>query len=136
MAKRESFEGWNKYNRDYWLANYPDFAEHFVRNIFSERHSTKQIEDGISWASETTGPVLAKTVEARATRRSFDVSEAMYRKIALPVLIIHGDNDQIQPYARAQGCVAEITGAELVTIPGGGHNPLGRYPGKMQRPDQ
>ena len=45
--------------------NYPDFAEHFVRNIFSEPHSTKQIEDGISWANETTGPVLAKTVEAR-----------------------------------------------------------------------
>ena len=28
-------------------ANYPDFAEHFVKNIFSEPHSTKQIEDGI-----------------------------------------------------------------------------------------
>ena len=82
---RRSFEGWNKYNRDYWLANYPDFAEHFVRNIFSEPHSTKQIEDGIEWANETTGPVLAKTVEARgSTSRTFDVSEAMYRKITLP----------------------------------------------------
>ena len=50
----------------YWQANYPDFAEHFVRNIFSERHSTKQIEDGIGWANETTGPVLAMTVEERA----------------------------------------------------------------------
>ena len=53
----------------------------------------------------------------------------MYRKITCPMLIIHGDNDQIVPYARAQ-LVAEITGAELVTIPGGGHNPLGRYPAK------
>ena len=26
----------------------------------------------------------------------------MYRKIRCPVLVIHGDNDQIQPYARAQ----------------------------------
>ena len=58
MAKRESFEGWDKYNREYWLSNYPDFAEHFVRNIFSEPHSTKQIEDGVEWAGETTGPVL------------------------------------------------------------------------------
>ena len=39
----------------------------------------------------------------------------MYRKIRCPVLMIHGDNDQIQPYARAQA-VAELTGAELVTI--------------------
>ena len=100
-----------------------------MRNIFSEPHSTKQIEDGIDWANETTGPVLAKTVEARAIPPAFDVGEAMYRKIRCPMLMIHGDNDQIQPYARAQ-VVAEITGAELVTIPGGGHNPLGRFPAK------
>ena len=39
----------------------------------------------------------------------FDVSEAMYRKIRCPVLIIHGDNDQIQPHARAQAVHAEVT---------------------------
>jgi predicted glycosyltransferase len=43
--------------------------------------------------------------------------------------MIHGDNDQIQPYARAEA-VAALTGAELVTIPGGGHNAFGRYPAK------
>ncbi|MBX9589414.1 MAG: alpha/beta fold hydrolase [Hyphomonadaceae bacterium] len=129
LAARERFEGWDKFNREHWLANYPDFAEHFIRNIHSEAHSTKQIEDGIGWASDTTGAVLAKTVEARAIRPGFDVGEAMYRKIRCPLLLIHGDHDQIQPYARGQ-TVAEITGAELVTIPGGGHNPLGRYPAK------
>jgi pimeloyl-ACP methyl ester carboxylesterase/predicted glycosyltransferase len=129
FAKRERFDGWNKYNREYWQASYPDFADHFIRNVFSEPHSTKQIEDGIDWANETTGPVQARTVEARAIAPPFDVSEAMYRKIHCPILMIHGDNDQIQPYARAQ-LVAEITGAELVTIPNGGHNPLGRIPAK------
>jgi pimeloyl-ACP methyl ester carboxylesterase len=129
MARQEQFEGWDKFNRDYWQANYPDFAEHFVRHIHTEPHSTKQIEDGIDWASDTTGPVLAKTVEARAIAPQFDVSEAMYRKIRCPMLIIHGDNDQIQPYARAKA-VAEVTGAELVTIAGGGHNLLGRIPAK------
>ena len=116
----------------YWLADYPDFAEHFVRNIFSEPHSTKQIEDGIDWAGDTTGPVLVKTVEARTIAPPFDVSEAMYRKIRCPLLVIHGDNDQIQPYARGK-LVAELTGGEFVTIAGGGHNPLGRFPAKMQR---
>ena len=129
LAKREHFEGWDKFNRDYWMTNYPDFAEHFVRNIHSDPHSTKQIEDGIGWASETTGATLAKIVEARAIVPSFDVSEAMYRKIRCPVLIIHGDDDHIQHYARAQA-VAELSGAELVTIAGGGHNPLGRIPAK------
>ncbi len=129
VTRRERFEGWDKFNREHWLANYPDFAEHFVRNIHSDPHSTKQIEDGIGWAGDTTGPVLVKTIDARIVPPQFDVSEAMYRKISCPLLVIHGDNDQIQPYARAQA-VAEITGAELVTIAGGGHNPLGRIPAK------
>jgi pimeloyl-ACP methyl ester carboxylesterase/predicted glycosyltransferase len=129
FSKPERFEGWAKYNREYWLRDYPDFAEHFISHIFSDPHSTKQIEDGLGWANSTTGPVLAKTVEARAIPPGFDVSEAMYRMIRCPVLVIHGDNDQIQPHARAQA-VAELTGAEFVTIPGGGHNLLGRYPAK------
>ena len=73
--------------------------------------------------------MLAKTVEARAIPPGFDVSEAMYKKIRCPVLVVHGGDDQIQPHARAQ-TVAELTGAELVTVPGGGHNLLGRYPAK------
>ena len=129
LVKRESDDGWAKFNRDYWRESYPDFAAFFVRNIFSEPHSTKQIEDAVGWACETTGEVLARTVEARPIMPAFDISEAMYRRIRCPVLMIHGDDDQIQPYARAQA-VASVTGAELVTIRGGGHNPLGRIPAK------
>ena len=127
--KRTEFKDWDKYNHDYWLSNYPDFAAHFVGSIFVEPHSTKQIEDGMAWACDTTGPVLARTVEARTTRPAFDLGEAMYRRITCPLLMIHGDDDRIQPYARAQ-LVAELTGAGLVTIEGGGHNPLGRIPAK------
>jgi len=129
FAERERFEGWDKWNQGHWLANYPDFAEHFVRNIFSEPHSTKQIEDGIEWANETNGEVQVKTIVGGATPPSFDISEAMYRKINCPVLMIHGDNDQIAPYANAT-LIAELMNAELVTIPDGGHDPLGRIPAK------
>src|SRR5262249_43208273 len=129
LVKRTEFDGWNKYNQDYWHSNYPDFAEHFIENIFSEPHSTKQIEDGVGWANDTTGPVMASTVNARSILPPFDVGEAMYRKIKCPVLMIHGDDDRIQPYARGQ-LVAELTGAEFVTIEGGGHNPLARIPAK------
>jgi pimeloyl-ACP methyl ester carboxylesterase/predicted glycosyltransferase len=127
LTKQDSYEAWNKYNKDFWLSDYPAFADHFIRQIFSEPHSTKQIEDALGWAAETTGEVLAKTVEARSIPPRLDVSETMYRKIACPVLMIHGEDDQIQPYARARH-VAEVVGAELVTIPGGGHSPQGRFP--------
>jgi pimeloyl-ACP methyl ester carboxylesterase/predicted glycosyltransferase len=129
LAQREQFDGWDKYNREHWLADYPDFAEHFVRNICIEPHSTKQIEDGIGWAGETSGPVLVKTVEARSIPPGVDVGEEMYRKIRCPLLLIHGDDDRIQPHERA-ALVTEITGAELVTFAGAGHNPLGRFPAK------
>ncbi len=129
LTPRETFEGWDKYNRTHWLADYPDFARHFISSIFPEPHSTKQIEDGIAWANETSGPVIVKTVEARSIVPKFDVAEAMYRRIRCPVLVIHGEEDQIQPCGRGKR-VAELTGAELVTMAGVGHNPLGRYPAR------
>jgi pimeloyl-ACP methyl ester carboxylesterase/predicted glycosyltransferase len=130
-AAHERFDGWNKYNRDYWLREYPDFAEHFIKNIFPEPHSTKQIEDGIEWASNTSGPVLVKTVEARAMAPAFDVSKKMYGQIRCPVLLIHGDDDQIQPHTRGVAVAQAIgAGAEMVTLAGVGHNPLGRFPAK------
>ena len=127
MAEKPDTEGWNKYDRAFWHKDYAAFADHFIRHIFTEPHSTKQIEDAKSWAAETTGAILAKTVEARLIPPRFDVSEAMYRKISCPVLMIHGDNDNIQPHTRAK-LVAELTRAELVTVPGGGHSPSGRFP--------
>lgn len=129
LARRERFEGWDKYNRDYWLTNYPDFAEHFIRHIFTEPHSTKQIEDGLEWAAGTSGATLVRTVEARTIPPPFDVGEEMYRKIRCPLLLIHGDNDQIQPCERAK-LLAGLTGAEFVVMPGGGHAPNSRFPAK------
>src|SRR5271168_4999355 len=116
VAEADRFENWDKRKRVYWLTNYPDFAEYFISNVFTELHSTKQIEDGVEWAKDTTGPVLVKTVEAGWIAPEFDVGEAMYRKIRCPMLMLHGDNDQITPYAGAE-LVARITGAELVTFP-------------------
>ena len=47
-----------------------------------------------------------------------------------PVLVIHGDEDAIVPHAHAAR-LAQVTGGTLVTIEGGGHNPGGRDPVKV-----
>jgi pimeloyl-ACP methyl ester carboxylesterase len=62
---RDAYEGWQKYNRHYWSSNYPDWVEFFVGNVFTEPHSTKQIEDGIAWALETTPEVLIASAAGR-----------------------------------------------------------------------
>ena len=47
--------------------NYRDFLEFFFSQAFTEPHSTKQIEDRVSWGLDTTPEVLIATVErARA----------------------------------------------------------------------
>ena len=130
VGPRENFEGWNKYHRDYWLRDYRDFARFFLGNVFSDPHSTKQLEDGLEWAAQTTGATLVNTVAARAIAPSFDMGEAMYRSIRCPMLVIHGTDDRIQPIARARK-VAEVTGAELVEIEGGGHAPQARFPARV-----
>ena len=130
VGERTDFEGWNKYHRDYWLREYPDFARFFLGKVFSDPHSTKQLEDGLEWASQTDGRTLVNTVAARALAPPFDIGEAMYRRIRCPLLAIHGTDDRIQPVARARK-VAEVTGAELIEIEGGGHAPQARFPARV-----
>ena len=130
LQPQENFSGWNRYNREYWLENYADFAQFFISRVCNEPHSTKQTEDGIAWASETSGATLVNTIDARSVRPSFDVSEQMYRRIKCPLLVIHGENDEIQPIGRAEA-IAALTDAELVKIPRGGHSPQTRYPAKV-----
>jgi pimeloyl-ACP methyl ester carboxylesterase/predicted glycosyltransferase len=127
---RDNFDGWNKYHREYWLRDYAGFARFFLENVFSDPHSTKQLEDGLEWAAETTGRTLVNTVEARAFAPSFDLSEQMYRDIRCPMLVVHGTDDRIQPIARARK-VAEVTGAELIEIADGGHAPQARFPARI-----
>lgn len=129
LAPHNPVEGWHRYNRDYWMKSYADFTEFFVGNIFPEKHSTKQIEDGVSYAADTDAATLTRTVEARAIPPAFDVGPGMYEKIRCPMLVIHGTRDQIQLYERGKA-VAELTGAEFVTVEDGGHNPLGRIPAR------
>ena len=45
-------------------------------------------------------------------------------RLLLPVLIIHGDADEVVPYAMGQELAAAIPGARLITVPGGHHNDL------------
>ena len=59
-------EGWAKYNSHYWRAHYEGFLEFFFERCFTEPHSTKQIEDCVGWALETTPEVLADTIAARS----------------------------------------------------------------------
>src|SRR5258708_9301855 len=53
-AKRERFEGWDHYNRDYCITNFPDFADHFIRHVHPPPHSPHHTLNAITQAPHTT----------------------------------------------------------------------------------
>jgi pimeloyl-ACP methyl ester carboxylesterase/predicted glycosyltransferase len=122
-------EGWAKYNSWYWARDYPAFAEFFFDQCFTEPHSTKQIEDAVGWALDTTPEVLANTTRAISLCRMERFADTC-RRVRCPVLVIHGDDDAIRPH-RQGAALAEVTGGALVTLEGGGHLPMTRDPVKI-----
>jgi pimeloyl-ACP methyl ester carboxylesterase/predicted glycosyltransferase len=123
---RDSYEGWGKANRHYWLADYRGWVEFFMSQVFTEPHSTKQREDGIAWGLDTTAETLLLTAPAVVEPTSGD-AEAIGRLVRCPVLIVHGDQDGIVPHETG-AALADWTGAQMVTIRGGGHAPSMRDP--------
>jgi len=120
-------EGWAKYNKHYWLRDYPGFLEFFFSKIFTEPHSTKPIEDTVGWGLETTGETLVLTGEAPG----LDPEEMrdVAKRVQCPVLVLHGTHDAITSSSRGSA-LAEHTGGDLVLLEGSGHAPHVRDPVK------
>jgi len=121
----DRYEGWGKFNRHYWLEDYPGFVEFFFAQMFTEPHSTKAIEDCVGWALETTPQVLIATMleqelGGRAVRE-------LCERVRCPVLVIQGADDAINGASRGVA-VAQATGGELVLLEGSGHGPHVRDP--------
>ena len=116
---RDRYEGWDKANRHYWLADYRGWVEFFMSRVFSDPHSTKQWEDGVGWGLETDAETLLPTVPGIAAPTDADAEEVC-RRVRCPVLVVHGERDEIVPY-EIGARLAEWTGGSLVTVPGGGH---------------
>jgi pimeloyl-ACP methyl ester carboxylesterase/predicted glycosyltransferase len=121
-----SYEGWGKYNRHYWLESYRDFLEFFFGQVFTEPHSTKQIEDCVGWGLETSGETLALTYLGRELHDGEEFAE-LCRRITCPVLVMHGTDDAVRPSVVGSE-LAEVTGGAFVALEGSGHCPHARDP--------
>src|ERR671923_917338 len=126
---RDSYDGWEKWNSHYWLEHYEDFLEFFFGQIFTEPHSTKQLEDSIGWALETDAETLVATQLAPRLPDEESVRELLDR-IRCPMLVIHGRDDAVRPHDSG-AALATLAGAPLVSLEGSGHNPPARDPVKI-----
>jgi pimeloyl-ACP methyl ester carboxylesterase len=128
----DTTEGWAKYNRYHWLeGGYRDFVEFFARQGHTEPHSTKQIEDFIEWALDVEPAQLVASDEGldACGLESFRI---VCQRVRAPVLVIHGDSDELAHHARG-AALAEVAGGELVTVAGGGHFLQARDPVLVNR---
>ena len=126
--ERDHYEGWEKYNRHYWLKDYRGFLEFFFSQMFNEPHSTKLIEDCVGWGLDTTPQTLID-MEVEDWIPADDVRD-LARRMQCPSLVIQGSRDAITGKPRGIA-LAEESGAELVMLSGSGHGPHARDPVKV-----
>jgi pimeloyl-ACP methyl ester carboxylesterase/predicted glycosyltransferase len=122
----ERYEGWDKYNRNFWLEDFRGFLEFFFGQVFTEPHSTKQIEDCVGWGLETGPDTLALTVLGRELHDR-DAFRRLCDRITCPVLVLHGTEDAVRPWVVGEE-LADATGGAFVALEGSGHCPHARDP--------
>jgi pimeloyl-ACP methyl ester carboxylesterase len=123
---REDYAGWGRWNRHYWAEQYEEFVEFFFSQCLNEPHSTKQREDAVGWGLETDAETLIATQLAERLVNEEEV-RALLERIDCPMLVIHGSDDAIRPYASG-GRLAELANTTLTVLGGSGHFPHIRDP--------
>jgi predicted glycosyltransferase len=123
-------EGWAKENRHYWLRDWPGYVEFFISQMFTEPHSTKQIEDCVGWGLETDAKTLLVSFRGWDTKElDPKTTVELSRRVRCPALVIHGTADELVEHERARAFASELGGA-YVSLEGSGHGPHARDPVK------
>jgi predicted glycosyltransferase len=129
----EDPSGWELNNRHAMVTRHRQWIEFFFGEQLVEPHSTKQYQDAVGWAMESSGEVLAAGEEGfELDLPERDTVERICRELDVPTLTIHGELDICQHVDRGRA-FAEITNGELIVIEGAGHLTVAREPVKVNR---
>lgn len=124
---------WSLFNREVISNQHRKWIEFFFDAQLVEPYSTKQFEDAVGWALESTGDVLVageEGIEVDSPEREELVKQC--REISCPVLVIHGTRDVCQAIDKGRA-LAELTRGELVELEESGHLALARDPVMVNR---
>lgn len=117
-GRLERYEGWDKFNPEYWRQDFHGFLEWFASENFPEPHHTREQEAFIEFGLATDAETLITASFGRGLRKS-ELPEITSR-VRCPALVICGELDTINPPELSRR-VAELLGARLVMLPGTGH---------------
>jgi len=117
--------GWDRYNRHAWLRAYPEFTEFFFRELLPEAHSTKPLEDCLSWAR---GIEPERLVESEVATSVADRElDELLAGVRCPVVVVHGTDDRAVPVEHGRR-LAGLTHGSFVPLAGAGHLCPVRHP--------
>jgi len=121
-------QGWKLFNRHVISNEHRRWIEFFFSSQLVEPHSTKQYEDAVAWALESTGEILADSEVAQEVELpDRDEFLSTVSDLDIPVQVIHGDRDVCQHVSKGRD-LADLTGGDLMEVVGGGHLVLARDP--------
>ncbi len=126
------YEGWGKRNANYWREDYDGWLEFFFREVCSEPHSSKIFDDLVSWAKETTPEILEKSVVNPDLLPKLTLDEVLER-VTCPVLLIHGDQDQVASIDSTNDLAERRPDFGYVTIEDGAHSLQARQPVRINQ---
>jgi pimeloyl-ACP methyl ester carboxylesterase/predicted glycosyltransferase len=129
----EEPHGWQLFNREVIVRDLERWVRFFFESQLVEPHSSKQLEDAVSWAMETTGEILADSEEAQDLQLpSREQFTSQIKALDKPVLVIHGNHDVCQNVDKGRGLAAATSG-EIHLSSGSGHLVAARDPVKVNR---
>jgi pimeloyl-ACP methyl ester carboxylesterase len=127
FERHHTYDDWQRYNQHYWRENYDEWLEFFFTRLFAEPHSTRAIEDGIGWGHETTAETLIQSTTSPHLLPTMPARDAI-RAIRCPVLLVHGDQDDISPIERSRSLASARPDWRLMTLAGCSHGAIVRDP--------
>ena len=124
-AELDTTEGWARQNRNYWLRDWRGYLDFFFSQMFTEPHSTKQIEDSVGWGLETDAETILLEIEGQELDREETLD--LCGRIRCRSLVIQGAEDAITGPSRGAE-LAKALDCPLVVLEGSGHGPHARDP--------
>ena len=126
-------EGWAKEQPRLLAARLARLPRVLLRQLLTEPHSTKQIEDCVGWGARHRHGDDPGRVPGLGDRRSSTQAEAraLCGRVRCPVLVIHGDRGRTGRARRGGRPWPAELGGRLVLLEGAGHAPHARDPVKV-----
>jgi pimeloyl-ACP methyl ester carboxylesterase len=123
----DTYDGWDKWNSNYWRQDHAGFARFFFDEVFPEPHSTRSVEESVDWALESDPETLVSTMAVDRPHMTAEDTRRFAAGVACPCLVVHGTDDRIIPLARGQE-LAALLDCPIEVVVGGGHCVHARHP--------